>query len=501
MEPQSENTSPSKLAPPEITKDRDEKVVARKVDSLKSSLAYLKRRSSAALIRITKAPDEVRSVLQQVDEIHKTKGVLRLSGKLTPALLCLIMMHSKFDKIKKIVLGNFTFAALDEFDAEHKVNISRFKELFGISVPREVIYYANFCHQVNAAFGKYLLGPKAVGGMLYLYGFEGLSGIWGKVFSNRSLSESDILTDRQGHHQLSYFPMFNYGSDGVSHGLVFDYQTNSFAGIAYYGDGAYQGCSTIMDGFVEYALNRCESFSDSVPEDILQSFDKEYGYPGFCDQVEEIKEEIMSWFLALAASGYVSEMPVSVPRPNPFNMVRYGYQNAKAKEKLGNNGWYFVKGIYPGCVVKLRKLFGNNFWNKHHEKSVELLDKIFSLMDWVGFDAYELVKHLIENKQFDLFGDACDEFSITFDNDGYLTEKSSDEILEILVQLAEKRSRDGYHELAFCMVFALWNMGTEQSTDYAFRLAEIIPNDVLHPIVKIMVMHHAKTRFDKFIML
>lgn len=498
MENFTEQTPPSKLAPPEIIGERAEKVVSRKADSLKSSLAYLKRRTSAELIRITKPPEDFRAVLLLVDEIDKAKGVLRLSGKLTPALLCLIMMHRKFDKIRKIVLENFTPEDLDEFEVIHKTNISRFKELFGISVPKEVIYYANFCHQVNAAFDDCLLGPKS---SVYLYGYQGLCGIWGKVFSTNVLSESDILTDRHGHHELSYFPMFHYGSDGVSHGLVFDYQTNSFSGIAYYGDGEYGGCSQIMDHLVKYALYASESSEDVIPANILDSLDKNSNFLDFCTLAEEIKYEMLPWFIALAASGYVSELTLSVPRPKPASMVRYGYSNALVKQKLEKKGLYFVEEMYPACVVNLNNVTEKRFKiNKKSEIDKALLDTIFYNMALGEFDSYRLVKFLIANERLDLVTTVRGEFSLTFDKDGYLTQKSDDEMFEFQVRLAEKQSRDGYHELAFCLVFALWNMGTEQSTEYALRLAEIIPNDVLHPIVKIMVIHHAKTRFDRFIM-
>ena len=500
MENHSENAPPSKLAPPQIIGERAEKVVSRKADSLKSSLAFLKRRTSAQLIRITKAPEKIRSVLQQLDEIQKAKGVLRISGKLSFALLCLIMMHGKFDKIKKIVLENFTSADLDEFEVGHKTNISRFKELFGISVPKEVIHYANFCHQVNAAFDDCLLGPKAVGGGVYLYGYEGLCGIWGKVFSERELSESDILTDRHGHHELSYFPMFHYGSDGVSHGLVFDYQTNSFSGIAYCGDATYSGCGQIMDGLFEYALYASESAGDVIPADILEPLNKNSGFREFCALAENVKYELLHWFIALTASGYVSELPLSVPRPKSASMVRYGYENETVKKRLEKKGFYFVEETYPMCLVKLNNVFEKRPGSKDSGSDKALLDTIVCGKWFGSYSSRELVKYLIINKQLDLVGAVCGEFSLTFDKDGYLTKKSDDKMFEFQVLLAEKRSRDGYHELAFCMVFVLWNMGTAQSTEYALRLAEIIPNDVLHPIVKIMVMHHAKTPFDRFIM-
>lgn len=448
------------------------------------------KKSKLVKIDVTDVPENSRMVLSQLDSIEDLDGVLTIDKKFDLALVFLLMKHPKAEKIKQIRFDSWCTDTIDNFKTKYKENIRLFQSHYKIKPPEDLLHLQCFYEEANIAFGDRLLGET--GGSIWLEGFEGVTGIFSGLFENKDYQFSSTEDVRSEHQELSYTPTFWYGSDGVSHGYIFDYQLNQFADVGYNYESYYHSGSLwtlfigkLTDCASEFSIEEVEELIDGQQTSSLI-------YKDLCKALDDIKRPCVTWFLSLLACGYTSVFEQKEYVFSGKNKLRYETNLSDEElDTLSGNGKYFLTKTYPICLIDKNKIFGkmgpDNFYYMRDLQS--FLDKLSLTFEpdykpRLSCRISNFLVFLLANRNIGFLKDSPVIKSYTFNKDGLVSDNFAETVVESMAIVAEKLASNGIYGFGFILGLLLWNYGDPVTQKYATNILSKLPDDVVHPFLK-----------------
>lgn len=450
------------------------------------------------LVKGIDLPGEIKKILARLDDISSENDSLLIDVPVNNALLFSILSHKNSELIKRIVFADLTKFPIDNVKEKYANNIESFESLFKVKIPDEIFELYGLYESFRSIVDNEVLDPYYgwLGINVWLRGFESMGGIFQSVFSDSNEVEvRDMLSMRHGHHDLTYFPVFWYGSDGVSFGFVFDPQLNEFTTCAYYGDGSYSGKEGLWPNFLE-------SIPDTgyITGSLYMNLEDED-----CDLLEEGKltltyqdlnrclknaSDLWGWLLHFFVVEYLKTNEIKNLTFSSPNKVRYffnwDYARGKHRKALTENGAYFISDTYPRVVLSIK----DNF---HPHLDGQIIKELLSIFELIGGRGD--LKTFLENNPSVLGILPLDKF-FNGKQVKEITDDSWNEFYKIMVEFAEKEASEKRYGLALLMGFLIWTRTEEETSEYAISLLNGLPDEVCHPLIKNLARVHGKTRFD-----
>ncbi|MBE9549447.1 MAG: WGR domain-containing protein [Proteobacteria bacterium] len=397
-------------------------------------------------------------ILTALKNIEDTDGILYLNDTMDINQVGALLSHKNAILIKEIRLRSWEAIDLDKIKLQCSQRIRQFKRVFPIDIPDfffqfDEYHYCMHCLIENGE-GFYAKDIK---------GFESLGcGIFKSVFySNNKVTENDILSLRYNINELNYFPIFMYGSDTVTHGLVFDYTYNSFLPTLGYNDLGIHLHDGIWNTLSEYVNHLLRMGDFAYYEDIATGFDD--------FNAEWEREDLFyaeSYFYALATIGFLNfhQMP-SIKLTDKF------YSPKPADTFISN----FT--ITPAFEITVSDHFNPVFTAELVESFLEVFSSnaenigptVFKILGLGNLKDWNPQSEFLPNNN--TFLDSLESFCVD-----------------------EMNANRPY--IAFLVGLYAWESCHRKTTTLAARLLAEVPDDICHPLIKTAVKLHSKTRFD-----
>ncbi len=448
------------------------------------------------LIKDTIVPEEIKKILNLLDCMSSDNGALTIDTSVDHALIFMILTHKNAHFIKKIRFKSFEKYSIEEIKSQYLKQTEDFEALFSVSIPEEIFQILLFYNTFQSALNKKEIDNGNLGVDICLNGFEFPEGIFRSIFTSTPLESNDILLERHGHQDLSYFPAFGYGSDGVSHGFVFDHQLNVFTSCAWFGDGRYTGDKGLWDVFLD-SLWLKGDFEEELMC-LLANREFDLFYEGklrleykdlnlYLERSECLTAWIINFFVAdFLNNNEILNLKFSLANKERYNDTSFNGPWHTSSYNLSRNKTYYVADTYPKPVLSIKQNFHPLFTYQQIDDLVSVFDLIGSkgdLIELFGSKAPIL-------KQLDLSKYFMKNISRR------VTKKMWHEFYDATVDFAEQESVEKRYGLALLIGLLIWNRTEKETTNYAVRLLTGLPDDVCHPLIKTLVKKHGKTRFD-----
>lgn len=456
------------------------------------------------LIKKVEFPSDIKDVLKRLDSLSTINNELLIDCKLNKVLIFSILCHKNSKYIKKINFSKLKKNNIEKIKDKYKLNIKNFDTLFKTNIPQEIFqlygFYQSFQELVD---NKSLRNDSMLGVDVWLRGFENIQGIFKSVFSeNREVEQNDILSLRHGNHPLSYFPVFEYGSDGVSHGFVFDLQLNTFTTCAFFGDGKYHAVHGLWSTILNVVINE-EDIEESIFEQFEdENFDLFERGDLFLDynkisKVLVYADILWLWIFNFLIIEYLNINEIKILEMTRKTKARYlttedlkFHELVKEIEIISHNQEYTCfPCVYPRIVILIRENF-NQFID---------FDIICSFIDISQGLAEGYNLNNILNSGHPVLNVLDLDKSMKKGKIKIVDRNMINKFIKILINFAEKETSQKRYGLSLLLGLLFWDQTKKKASEYSVKLLSKLPDDVCHPLVKELAIEHEKTRFNSTI--
>lgn len=304
----------------------------------------------------------------------------------------------------------------------------------------------------------------------FLHGFDNPTGL----FAKKNPTATSVLSETQGHHELNYVPTFDYESDGVSYGFVYDLYLDQWSeSIPYHGDGEFRAKQCVWERvYEEIDLGECEPFYFEEDISVWAEFED------YCNDNNDEFGAVDTWFLNMTLTGYLNSSKVEKLVLSKELQARFEEwpQVDSYKEK---KDIFVTEVIYPHPILKCKKDFH------------PLLSKL---------DLTTLLDHRYSTGPADyeeLFKSLSDEAKSIIFNGGKPANKS--DFWNLVNVFSINESKAGRKWLAVTLIFMFWGWMSKEADQMALEISSQIGKDLLPGHILNTLREHSKTRYDDYI--
>jgi predicted DNA-binding WGR domain protein len=456
--------------------DRDWKLPKFDTDIFK----FLKRKPIQDLLAGVEPPERVQRLIDGMNHLSKQDGILWIEEPIDRATGLVLLAHPKARYLKEVRRKDWAERDLESIRKEHASNFATFRALFGLDVPDLILELKHYqdCMKSLVTSKNWFTDEGEF--------TSSKAGIFKHVFSDQSPEERDALVMRYTCDPVNYFPMYTYRSTaGVNRGLAWDYENDCFCPFFAWNDTGVEvffdkSMGQILLGLFEPSMDYLEEEADW--DKILSKETTSWQELGDWINSDLAEVCVRDWFFLLATVGYLNAHRVPDLDWNPAVKPDW-ITEVEVSQRI------LERSDYANSSPRLAREYSDRF---HPSLSPEFVEALLRSTENTGYrhdlhafpDELEVVgmeKKLLGRKRQGSVRGMEQQFSLAVAN------------------FCRSEIDRGRPWLALLAAECLWQRCEKRdgSTELAAELFQDVPDELCHPLIKLVARLHSETRFDK----